>query len=95
MMIWVGLTGCSWVQVTADGENVRAATLSEVANCTRVGTTTTQTLSRVVVVQRGGNQMQEELLTLARNEAAGIGGNVVVPESVITDGEQTFGVYRC
>jgi len=94
VLILLSQIGCNWVQVTADGENVRVGTASEMANCTRVGSTTAQTLDRVVL-QRGGTRIQEELLTLARNEAAGIGGNAVVPESVITDGEQIFGVYRC
>jgi hypothetical protein len=35
------------------------------------------------------------LLTLARNEAGSMGVNVVVPESLIDKGQQSFGVYRC
>ncbi|MBL4573298.1 MAG: DUF4156 domain-containing protein, partial [Gammaproteobacteria bacterium] len=40
-------------------------------------------------------RLQEELLTLARNEAGRMGGNTVVPESLIDGGEQDFGVYNC
>ena len=39
--------------------------------------------------------MQDELLRLARNEAGSMGGNAIVPESVIEEGRQTFGVYSC
>jgi hypothetical protein len=89
------LSGCNWVQLTAEGQGVRLATASEVSNCSRVGRTNARTLSRVVVVERGGEQLQSELLTLARNEAGSMGGNVVVPESLIDKGQQSFGVYRC
>jgi hypothetical protein len=89
------LGGCNWVQLTTEGQGVRLATASEVGTCTRVGQTTARTLSRVVIVERGGEQLQSELLTLARNEAGSMGVNVVVPESLIDKGQQSFGVYRC
>jgi hypothetical protein len=54
-----------------------------------------QTLGKILVVERGGQQLQDELLSLARNEAADLGGDTVVPESLIAAGKQTFGVYRC
>jgi hypothetical protein len=54
-----------------------------------------QTLGKIVVVERGSQRLQDELLTLARNEAADLGGDTVVPESLIADGSQVFGVYRC
>lgn len=88
--------GCSsWVQVTSEGEGVRLGSAQEVANCQRIGQARSQTLSRVVVVERGGERLQEELIRLARNEAGDLGGNVIVPESTIEEGRQSFGVYRC
>lgn len=90
------IAGCSnWVQVTSAGQNVRVATASEVSNCSRIGRTRTHTLGKVVGVERGAERLQEELQSLARNEAGDMGGNVVVPESLIDDGQQTFGVYSC
>jgi hypothetical protein len=92
----VFISGCSsWVQVTNEGESVRLGNAREVANCQRIGRAQAQTLSRVVIVERGGERLQEELTRLARNEAGDMGGNVIVPESVISEGRQTFGVYRC
>lgn len=89
------LAGCNWVQLTGSGAGVRLATVNDIGNCTRVGRTLVHTVSRITVVQRGGDKQQNELITLARNEGADLGGNVVVAESTISDGEQTFGVYRC
>ncbi len=89
------LAGCTWVQLTSGGAAVRLATVNEVANCTRVGRALVNTMSKVTFVERGGDKQQNELITLARNEGADLGGNVVVAESTINQGEQTFGVYRC
>ncbi|HJN95154.1 MAG: hypothetical protein CMQ15_17915 [Gammaproteobacteria bacterium] len=90
------LAACnSWVGVTNEGAGVQLANAAEVGNCRRLGRTQAQTMSRVVVVERGGERMQEELTRLARNEAGSMGGNTIVPESVIDEGRQTFGVYSC
>ncbi len=89
------LVGCNWVQLTSEGRGVRLANSNEVGNCSRIGRTTSQTLSRVAIVERGSDKLQQELLTLARNEAGRMGGNTVAPESLISQGQQTFGVYTC
>jgi hypothetical protein len=92
----VFISGCnSWVQVTNEGESVRLGTNRDVANCQRIGRAQAQTLSRFVVVERGGERLQEELTRIARNEAGDMGGNVIIPESIIEEGRQSFGVFRC
>ncbi|MBU2097782.1 MAG: DUF4156 domain-containing protein [Gammaproteobacteria bacterium] len=87
--------GSSWVQITPEGAPVQLATTAEVANCTRVGTANVNALDNIGFVQRGANRLQEELVSLARNEGGRLGGNRVVPESVINEGRQSFGVFRC
>lgn len=89
------LTACTWVQLTSEGEGVRLAGAAQVANCERIGSATARTLGEIVTVERGGGKLQTELLTLARNEAGRMGGNTVVPESLINDGQQSYGVYTC
>ena len=89
------LAGCNWVQLTSAGEGVRVIPASGAAACSRVGRAHVQTMSKVTVVERGGDKQRKELEVLARNEAADLGGNAIVSESLVVDGEQTFGVYRC
>lgn len=89
------VTGCTWVQLTSEGEGVRLAGARLVTNCERVGRATARTLGEIVTVERGGGKLQTELLTLARNEAGRMGGDTIVPESLISQGQQEFGVYRC
>lgn len=89
------LMACNWVQLTDEGKGVRLATAAEVGNCTRVGNTTSTTRSRLWVADRGSEKVQDELITLARNEAAMIGGNVIVANGTIEEGRQHFLVYHC
>mgnify|MGYP000022210208 FL=1 len=90
------LSACgTWVQVTAAGRLVSVATPADVAGCTRLGSSTANAISEIVFVERGSAKLQTELIDLARNEAGDMGGNRIVPETPITEGRQTFGVYRC
>ena len=89
------ITGCTWVQLTAEGKNVSLVGIDLLGNCERIGRATSKTLGSIVMVERGGGRLQEELLTLARNEAGRMGGNTVAPESLIDNGQQDFGVYNC
>ena len=64
------LSACSnWVGLTVEGEGVRLATVNEIANCSRPGRTRSHTLDRIVGAERGADRLQDELLTLARNDA--------------------------
>lgn len=98
LLIGVGATvlvsGCTWVKLTADGAKVRQASAAEVAACTRVGVANAMTKDRVLV-KRSAEKVQEELIVLAANEAASMGGNAIVPEGVAVEGRQTFVVYKC
>lgn len=95
LLLFVLVSSCTWVQLTTEGEGVRLATAAEAATCQRVGTTTSTTRSRVWVADRGSEKVQDELITLARNEAGTMGGNAIVADGTIVDGRQRFIVYRC
>ncbi|MFK7865585.1 MAG: DUF4156 domain-containing protein [Pseudohongiellaceae bacterium] len=92
----LALTSCSsWVQLTAEGESVLLLPESGVASCTRIGGTRSSTLNKILFTERNKLRLEEELATLARNEAGSMGGNAISVESPISDGTQRFGVYRC
>ena len=86
--------GCTWVPLTSEGENVRVVQASAVANCRKVGKITTKTSDRIIFA-RSDRKIREELESLARNEAVDMDGDAVVPIGAITDGRQSFEVYRC
>ncbi|MCW8195431.1 DUF4156 domain-containing protein [Proteobacteria bacterium 005FR1] len=94
-LAFAGLAACTWVDLTPQGERVDLMTQEQAANCERVGQTTSQILDKIAFMDRSEEKKQEELRRLARNEAASMGGNAIVPATEITEGRQRFVVYRC
>lgn len=86
--------GCTWIKLTEGGAEVMQATRSEAADCRLVGTVTSSTQDRVLV-ERGRGKVAEELIVLARNQAASLGGNTIVPVGPPVAGRQDFEVYTC
>lgn len=90
------VTACSsWVQLSPEAENVSLLTTSQVSQCQRAGTANVNALDEIGFIDRSATRLQDELVKLAKNEAARLGGNSIVPESTIAEGQQTFGVFRC
>ncbi len=89
------LGGCTWVELTSQGEKVRVLGAEEVTKCQRVGQTTVSLLDKLAGIERNPEQVQEELNRLARNSAVDLDGDTVVPASAVENGKQTFTVYRC
>lgn len=89
------LNACTWVPLTPEGETVRVARADEVRDCERKGEVASILKSRVAGFERKPGKVADELVALARNEAALMGGDTVVAESPVKDGRQMFGVYRC
>lgn len=91
----LGLMACSWVKLTPEGEKVRVLALHEVATCKKIGKTTANVAEKVAGLERKEHIVKENLEMLARNAAAEMGGDTIVPASPIADGKQAFDVYRC
>ena len=89
------LGACTWVELTPAGESVIAMTAAP-ESCKRLGQTSSMTKNDIATIDRNREKVATELETLARNAAAKMGGDAIVPESEISEtGEQTFGIYRC
>ena len=87
--------GCSFVDLTREGEGVRVAKAEEVSACTGLGRTTASVVHEVASIPRHPDAVQENLNVTARNSAASMGGDTLVPVSPVAEGKQTFEVYRC
>ena len=95
ILLLVGLTACTWVKLTSEGENVNVINSPDSA-CERVGRTTSVGKANVASFDRNSDKVATELATLARNHGANMGGNAIVAEGPVTEeGEQTFTVYNC
>jgi hypothetical protein len=82
------------MKLTAEGEKVRVLDPNEVTSCKNLGRTNTSVTARVVF-ERPEEAVAKDLLTVARNSAARMGGDTIVPLTIIENGQQTFVVYKC
>jgi len=86
---------CSLVELTKGGEGVRLAAPGEVAACTGLGRTTATVVHEVAAIPRHPDAVQENVNVTARNSAASMGGDTIVPLAPLAEGKQMFEVYRC
>lgn len=87
--------GCVFVQPTEEGKKVRVLTAAEVERCRSLGTLTSQVADHVGAIPREREAVADDVLVNAKNAAAEMHGDTIVPASALKDGKQTFNVYRC
>ncbi|PTN09417.1 uncharacterized protein DUF4156 [Nitrosomonas aestuarii] len=89
------LSSCAWVKVSPKGEGVRLVQSTRtIESCKKLGNVNAKVVGKVVF-DRDAEKVAGELAALARNEAALIGGDTIIPISEISDGRRTFAVYQC
>ncbi len=88
------LAACTWIELTAAGAAVAQGSPGAVDDCEHVGTVAASTQNRMLL-KRSRGKVAEELIVMARNEAATLGGDTVVPTGAMAEGRQNFNVYRC
>lgn len=89
------LGGCALVDLTPGGAGVRLASREAVVTCTNLGKVTADVVAKVGFLPRHPDAVQDNINVTARNAAADMGADTIVPASEIKDGKQVFDVYRC
>ena len=89
------LVNCTWVKTTPEAERVRIVPRDRVADCKQLGDVSTYTKSKIAGVNRKADKVKEELETLAQVEAAEMGADTIVVASEVSNGRQTYIVYKC
>ena len=90
-----GLTACTWVEPTEEGSRVLLAEASDIENCKPVGARNTSVKHAVGIYTRSEQKVTEELVTLARNRAAEMGGDTIVARGPASEGSMSFDIYKC
>lgn len=92
----LSLGACSsWVELDEGAKDVLVLKPEQASQCEELRRTTSQVMDKVVFMKRSDSRLNEELQNLARNTAAELGGNAIVPETEIKDGRQTFKILDC
>ncbi len=89
------LGGCTTFKLTPSGEKVRVLDPGEVSTCREMGKTSVTVTWAVLGIPRDESVVSKELRAVARNRAGEMGGDTIVPLTVIEEGRQTFVVYKC
>lgn len=87
--------GCSFVKPDPGAEAVRLLEENQIAECESRGSVKVSVLDRVIGLDRHQEDVENNLETLARNHAAEVGADTIVPLGPVENGERRYGVYRC
>lgn len=92
----LGTTSCTWVPLERNGDNVRVVSSTETQGCKNIGQTKVSLRDTLVgTLKRDERKVAKELTILGRNSAAEMGGDTITPASEITNGNQSFNVFKC
>lgn len=89
------VSSCATVKLTSGGEKIRILAPDEVSSCRELGKTNTSVTATALGVPRPPETIAKELEAIARNSAANMNGDTIVALTIITEGKQTFLVYKC
>ena len=87
-------SGCTFVELSDQGALVKQGTEEDVVNCELVAEVSSQTKDKILI-DRSDTSVRGELTILARNKAAEMGANVIVPSATRDGGVQGFKAYLC
>ena len=88
------VAGCASPELTLQGSKVDVGNESDLKRCQMLGSTRLS-LAPTHVEWMGEDQMKRQLTIEARNFAAEIGGNMILPVDAIEEGKQSFKIYNC
>lgn len=93
----VALGGCAsdLIEVKPGSRQVTLAEPDQVANCQSKGEITVSVLAKVGFISRSVEEVDANLLQLARNGAVDAGGDTVVQGARPELGTRTFSIYKC
>lgn len=90
----VTLSSCTWVHMAPGAKAVRVVEAAP-AGCEARGEVEVSVKDSIGFYERNRLRVRDELETLARNEAPGLGGDTVQPLDGHEDGTQRYAVWRC
>lgn len=92
----LGLSACTWIKMEPEAARVRVLSSgASVSHCTAKGEISVSVRDRIGLYQRNDLKVRDELETLARNEAPGLGADTIQALEEPAMGEQRFAAFRC
>ena len=89
----MSLSACTFVHMAPKASAVKV--LATAPNCERRGEAEVSVRHKVGFYERSEAQVRDELETLARNEAPGVGADSISPLGPPVEGGQRWALWRC
>lgn len=89
----LSLSACTFVHMAPKAASVRV--LAAAPSCEKRGEAEVSVRHKVGFYERGEAQVRDELETLARNEAPGVGADSISPLGPPVEGGQSWALWRC
>lgn len=89
------VSGCTWVKPVPGADKVELVPANLAANCKDMGSVTVSALDSVGGLNRHEEEVEEDLVMLAKNQAAEKGADTLVKLTAVRNGEQRFGMRNC
>ena len=88
------LSACTWVHMAPGASAVRVASAPP-SGCVQRGEVEVAVKHSIAFIDRNELRVREELETLARNEAPGLGADTIHPLAEPTRGTQRWAAWHC
>ena len=89
----MSLPACTFVHMAPSATKVKV--LASAPSCEKRGEAEVSVRHKVGFYERSEAQVRDELETLARNEAPGVGADSISPLGQPADGTQRWALWRC
>ena len=86
--------GCTWVHMAPEARAVKVVD-GPPAGCAKRGEIAVSVKDSIAFYERNDLRVRDELETLARNEAPGLGADTIQPLGPPIQGEQRFAAWNC
>lgn len=90
------LSACTWVHLAPEAKTVRVVPAGAApTGCEKRSEITVKVPGNLAFYDRNALRVRDELETLARNEAPGLGADTIQPLGPPIEGEQRFAAWNC
>ncbi len=91
------LAGCTWVTQSPEAlkADVAVVDAAGAAQCQRIATNQLSVADHLGTLQRMPEDVEQDLRTMAINQAATVGADAVAPVSDLKGGTQSWALLRC
>jgi hypothetical protein len=91
----ISLSACAWVEPTKESLDVLLVKPGNVVDCDKLGTTYVTVTHKIGILTRDEEAVTDDLITVAKNKAAEMGGDSIVARGENEEGKMSFDVYEC